>query len=534
MVTGNMFHSLKNSSTIRSRPACNYLAHECSGQRVEGYDYCVRHILEDKTAPYRLCGYVYSGNGRRCIMPTPKGDKRESGFCAEHARKAQLARQKSSRRHIPPPSSESLLLSLSHYSKTEYNSGAVASGGGSRKSVDNGKRFMGAGNGNAGSQLDTGQSSLDVKESDTQEDAQDFVTKALNPYVDMDALKVNSAASRILDYASESDSDVEVTVQGETAENASSDAESVDSHMEDPFKHAGVYTTEEVTLVTRDKLIRLQSLYIEQFRRLQHVLKERRRRYLHALKREKETLSSIYNQSRESVREQKLYEKLRSLNHYHKRSGVEAVLHKKALERRAHATEGVNIRPAPTAKCVFTEGGVKCGERTLPVAKHCLKHILEDTHQVLFRPCGCRRADFVCREPVPNILEGASCVYHTNLPLPPPPLPAANLGLKIDDSGGEEAMETSLSHENDSEVEISRMSSSSTQDAHQFGNHMTPKQNINDPGKIGELSSIIDKTMDGAAQKAQESKGECDVDDMTVGETEVITNSETDMVANST
>jgi KAT8 regulatory NSL complex subunit 2 len=51
-----------------------------------------------------------------------------------------------------------------------------------------------------------------------------------------------------------------------------------------------VYTAEEVTLLTRDKLIRLQSLYIEQFRRLQHVLKERRRRYLHALKREKETL----------------------------------------------------------------------------------------------------------------------------------------------------------------------------------------------------------------------------------------------------
>jgi len=37
----------------------------------------------------------------------------------------------------------------------------------------------------------------------------------------------------------------------------------------------------------------------------------------------------------------------------------------------------------------------------------------------------------VCREPVPNILERASCVYHTNLPLPPPPLPAANLGLKV-------------------------------------------------------------------------------------------------------
>jgi len=49
-------------------------------------------------------------------------------LCAEHARKAQLARQKSSRRHIPPPSSESLLLSLSHYSKIDYNSAAAVSG----------------------------------------------------------------------------------------------------------------------------------------------------------------------------------------------------------------------------------------------------------------------------------------------------------------------------------------------------------------------------------------------------------------------
>lgn len=52
----------------------------------------------------------------------------------------------------------------------------------------------------------------------------------------MDASKVNNAASRVLDYASESDSDIEVAVRGETAEDASSDAESVDSQMEDPFK----------------------------------------------------------------------------------------------------------------------------------------------------------------------------------------------------------------------------------------------------------------------------------------------------------
>jgi KAT8 regulatory NSL complex subunit 2 len=51
-----------------------------------------------------------------------------------------------------------------------------------------------------------------------------------------------------------------------------------------------VYTAEEVALIMRDKLIRLQSLYIDQFKRLQHIMKEKRRKYLHTHKQEKETL----------------------------------------------------------------------------------------------------------------------------------------------------------------------------------------------------------------------------------------------------
>lgn len=45
-------------------------------------------------------------------------------------------------------------------------------------------------------------------------------------------------------------------------------------------RYAGVLTEEEATRITRDKLIRLQSLYIEQFKWLQHTLSERRRKYL--------------------------------------------------------------------------------------------------------------------------------------------------------------------------------------------------------------------------------------------------------------
>ena len=45
-------------------------------------------------------------------------------------------------------------------------------------------------------------------------------------------------------------------------------------------RYAEVYTAEEVVRITRDKLIRLQSLYIDQFRILRHKLKECKRDYL--------------------------------------------------------------------------------------------------------------------------------------------------------------------------------------------------------------------------------------------------------------
>ena len=54
------------------------------------------------------------------------------------------------------------------------------------------------------------------------------------------------------------------------------------------FRHAGVWTTEEAVRMCRDKMVRLRSLYIDQFKRLQHVLKEKRRKYLHAIQTEEE------------------------------------------------------------------------------------------------------------------------------------------------------------------------------------------------------------------------------------------------------
>ena len=32
--------------------------HLCHGQRLQGYEFCIKHILEDKTAPYRPCAFT--------------------------------------------------------------------------------------------------------------------------------------------------------------------------------------------------------------------------------------------------------------------------------------------------------------------------------------------------------------------------------------------------------------------------------------------------------------------------------------------
>uniref|UniRef100_A0A182TX24 KAT8 regulatory NSL complex subunit 2 n=1 Tax=Anopheles melas TaxID=34690 RepID=A0A182TX24_9DIPT len=240
--------------------------------------------------------------------------------------------------------------------------------------------------------------------------------------IDVDVTTVNDAGRIILDYASDSSDEDEALVNptyGSTwkaHEMDNSDNESVDSQSDDPLKHAGIYTAEEATRITKEKLTRLQTLYIEQIHRLQHVLRERRRNYLREQRAERDYHCSIFDQVKQTPRERMLYEQLKGLNRYHRKHGVEAILQRKYLEKRAKATEGLQQKPPSLPKCAYTEGGVKCGERTLPCCKHCRKHILEDKKQVLFRACGIEKSGVVCQEPLAGLFENVTCPLHMELP----------------------------------------------------------------------------------------------------------------------
>ncbi|XP_053704931.1 KAT8 regulatory NSL complex subunit 2 isoform X1 [Synchiropus splendidus] len=353
---------------------CSFTQRQCSQPRLEGLEFCLRHILEDKNAPYKQCSYISTKNGKRCPNAAPKVEKKDGAtFCVEHARKNALALRAQMRKASFGPSPEALLSQLSGYSRADTQ------GVGGRS---------------------------------------EFSRAA-----DDDSVSEEEQCPLLLDQTWRGDPE--------------SEADSIDSDHEDPLRHAGVYTAEEVALITREKLIRLQSLYIDQFKRLQHLLKEKKRRYLHNRKSEHESIGSSLLTGPEglSMKERENLKKLKALRRYRRRYGVEALLHRQLRERRQAVTEGApqSTLRSQQEKCIFFEEGYSCTNPCLPMARHCVAHILQDSNQVLFKLCPGLK-DLPCDRTIHmGQSEDPRCPLHLTLPAlmyqpeqqPPPQEPAA-------------------------------------------------------------------------------------------------------------
>ncbi|XP_037370542.1 KAT8 regulatory NSL complex subunit 2 isoform X2 [Talpa occidentalis] len=341
--------------------SCSFSHRPCSQPRLEGQEFCIKHILEDKNAPFKQCSYISTKNGKRCPNAAPKPEKKDGvSLCAEHARRNALALHAQMKKTNPGPMGETLLCQLSSYAKTELGS-------------------------------QTPESS-------------------------------RSEASRILDEDSWSDGEQEpISVDQTWRGDPDSEADSIDSDQEDPLKHAGVYTAEEVALIMREKLIRLQSLYIDQFKRLQHLLKEKKRRYLHNRRIEHEALGGSLLTGPEGLlaKERENLKRLKCLRRYRQRYGVEALLHRQLKERRILATDGAAQQAHTTRssqRCLAFVDDVRCSNQSLPMTRHCLTHICQDTNQVLFKCCQ-GSEEVPCNKPVPvSLSEDPCCPLHFQLP----------------------------------------------------------------------------------------------------------------------
>ncbi|KAK4301455.1 hypothetical protein Pmani_026411 [Petrolisthes manimaculis] len=367
--SGRVVKTVRTLTRPSQEAQCSFSTYNCSLARLHGFEYCSRHILEDKSAPFRQCNYIHTNTGKRCLRPAPVTDRKEGRYCAEHSRQSLVVRQRAARKRRPLETPETLLAQLSHHQMDTHTAGQNAI---------------------------------------------------------PDPASVVGQASAALEYASDTDSEEEVTnLPHDTLprRDADSELDSADSDT-DPLEHAQVFTTEEITRIYLEKLQKLKSMYVGEYKRLSHILREGRRKYIQAVRVEKESMVSIHNQPKTTAEERTAYDQLKAMVKYHRHLGTHALLHHHQTQRRLQVTEGANYKPSQSigcVKCVYSEGSWKCGEKSIPLSKYCSKHILHDPNQVLFRGCGVSRCgDDQCSMPVVFLPYSTTCVYHTPIPDPLP------------------------------------------------------------------------------------------------------------------
>lgn len=64
--------------------SCSFTHRPCSQPRLEGQEFCIKHILEDKNAPFKQCSYISTKNGKRCPSAAPKPEKKDGYICIDN------------------------------------------------------------------------------------------------------------------------------------------------------------------------------------------------------------------------------------------------------------------------------------------------------------------------------------------------------------------------------------------------------------------------------------------------------------------
>lgn len=373
------------------RPFCAYLHKICLNNRLEGHKYCIDHIMNDKTAPYRQCTYVHSVTGRRCTRAAHKVDRRASPLCQYH---------RALRLNAPPAQAPTSLDELTQESKNLLDD--ISHRDPTRQQTASANAFW-------------------IPKPDG----------SATPSLKLCRILATYNAHRL----TEDKAQIELPSIEDIAarhNNADSDTESVDNNL-DMFKHTSVFTEEEVTRTLRDKMIKLRRLYIEQYGHVQYILKEKRLKYIQAQRMEDELYGEQY--SFRNNRNSQDYTKLRAMLRYHKTFGPESLLQEQAKKKRmsrpptvgphphpnnTHQCQNeketssdttVEVKPGRIQICVFSKTPQGCDKPCLPISPYCKTHILYDNKQVLFRPCAGGMQP--CLNPVVSFVRKNKCRLHT-------------------------------------------------------------------------------------------------------------------------
>ncbi|GIY26004.1 KAT8 regulatory NSL complex subunit 2 [Caerostris darwini] len=357
--------NLKSKNFSQPERFCKYIHRYCNQTRLDGYDYCIRHILEDKTAPFRQCIYVNHPNKKRCTNAAPKHERRDNALCPFHAKRALMKPKVHSHSHskkkVVVEGPAALLKRLEHYCSDPVH--------------------------DPGYSRDTGPN-----------EKNDIVFAGARPTT------LNEVEATFVDGES-----IEEKTHIESLDDDFCWAEKSDDYLE----HAGVYTDKEVLRLAKEKLIKLHDLYCSEMKIIYRELKEKRREFLAEMSKQSpiNNVPSLLEEEPNQIVEinQKL---LSALTEYHKYDGTAHNLRHKLPAK--HSSE---LKPMKFTMCTYEKNGFRCTEQAIVLTKYCKNHILSDPNQVMFKPCGLGRN---CKMPVIPYEEKVACSQHFHLAISRP------------------------------------------------------------------------------------------------------------------
>ncbi|KAH9398318.1 KAT8 regulatory NSL complex subunit 2 [Tyrophagus putrescentiae] len=364
---------------------CRYIFRHCTQNRLEGYNFCIRHILNDKNAPFSYCKYTSSITGNRCSNAVKRVDRRDSGLCQWHTKKKGLMEQKAS---MEKQLSALMPFTASNDSPREVNI---------KRKLEELEHYC-------PEYHDHRRKAVDWE---LPEDKCITASKSMKD-------KINESIIKYQNKLENEDEASSITL-AETLnlDSVDSDNESPESYMDDPLRHAGVYTPEEIAHILRDKMLRLQTLYVNFLNYYRYLLKKKMKEYHTNLRLERENnLTARLNEEIAiQMNEHENYKILKAMHKYHNISGHEKIVKNAATEiRRALVEEPEQPSTPQYPKCIFIKDSNSCNQRCLPLSKYCKAHVLNDPYQVLYRPCACGSP--LCLEPAISYVHKNSCVRH--------------------------------------------------------------------------------------------------------------------------
>ncbi|RDD39504.1 INO80 complex subunit D [Trichoplax sp. H2] len=100
-----------HTSPTDGKLLCSYSQKLCKQRRLNGFAFCIRHVLEDKSCPFKQCSYMAKYNGQQCTNPIPENEDRI--YCNSHLQVLGVKPKKSRKRKGDEVLSESESESLS-------------------------------------------------------------------------------------------------------------------------------------------------------------------------------------------------------------------------------------------------------------------------------------------------------------------------------------------------------------------------------------------------------------------------------------